>query len=269
MEWNLYIEQDVFVDWPEAVDIIDAAIVKAIWQYQDPRLAPNLQRDDRGFVWIDQSYLVEQLPLLGLGLQAMKKRLRRLCEEKFLLDRRYSYQLGEAGVRRRAYYHTSEEFDTLFRWFRDLHNAASNPEEAEEQYRAKPDIASMIEVRKQRAWLHHQAHPDGRDRDETGKFSTSTQPEQGNSNPSKGTAVPHTEVPRYLTPRYDGTLDPSSRDPSSRNSSSIGRDAQSVPSPVDNSPPIDFEARKAELDRQAEYLRRLEEEEAEVAKESK
>jgi len=265
MEWNLYIEQDVFVDWPETVDIIDAAIVKAIWQYQDPGLAPNLKRDDKGFVWIDQGYLVEQLPLLGLSKRRMRERLRLLCEEKFLLERRYSCQLGETGIRRRAYYHTSEAFDTLFRWFRDLHNAAANPEEAEAIYRAKPDITEMLEARKWRARLDQSNH-EKQPRDEHGHFSTSKQPEGENSNLSNGREQPHTAAANGRTLRPQTAVDPSSRDSITRDSSSIPRAAENRdPRIVDISPSIDFEARRAELHRQAEYLRRLEEEE--VAKE--
>lgn len=264
MEWNLYIEQDVFSEWPEPVDIIDAAIVKAIWQYQDPRFAPKLRRDDDNFVWLDQGYLVEQLPLLGLNKRGMRERLRRLCEEKFLLERRYVNCVEENGVRKRVFYHTTEEFDDLLMWFKQLHNIAGNEFEAHRHHDKKPDIVERLEVRKQRMWLHKQAHPEKRTRDDTGKFSTSDPPEAENSNPSNGTVMPHTAAPSCHTLRHERATDSSSGDSLSRNSSSPLRDPRSRPTPVDK-PPIDFEARRAYLDRQAEELRRLEE--AEVAKE--
>lgn len=237
MEWTIHIDQDLFADWPTEVDgqlikidIIDAAIVKGIWQYQNPEFAPKLERDYDGYVWLDHKHFCRvQFPLLGLKEDGLRKRLKSLCFNG-LLDKHLHKIPTENGPRWRAFYRTTKAFGALFQYKREQRDALSNKEldAAGRQHELffleskRPDIPAMIQDHR-KTLEHYESR--GKHRDNKGRFKGPVGQPSDRPVGQKSATVSDNR-PTYSSSGYP---------PSKEESSICGEDASAKPRNVDNS----------------------------------
>lgn len=80
MEFNLNINQKAIADNFPTLDIKDAAIIDFLGRFSH---SPNIQKRIEGekvFYWFDYSHISKENPLLRLNDEAIRKRVRHLCE---------------------------------------------------------------------------------------------------------------------------------------------------------------------------------------------
>lgn len=125
MEWNIFIEQNILTEFQEKarqcgkfIDVIDGIIISAIFKYQNPDEMPGLHRNENGFVYINHQWFLDKFPLLGISVETLRRRLKKLVELG-IIERDYMYPVGDNGIRRKALYHTSKVFSDLRAWWQE------------------------------------------------------------------------------------------------------------------------------------------------------
>jgi len=201
MEWTLYLDNlNALNEWD--VDIVDVVLVNLVQKYQDPTRAPGLRRTESGHVWINHTYLLEQVPFLKIGIEALKKRFKHLVDIG-ILKREFLFPQTDNGIRKNSCYQVSNAFIEMCEYFKAIQDIHSdkNLNEQDKQHKLafllkeKPEIS-----RKVTDYLTEKK----RERDEKGRYR---------------------KVTDYLTQRYLDTVYPSSRDPK------ISKKKESVPPP--------------------------------------
>ena len=173
MEWALFLDNlNALNEWIDDVDIIDCVLVNLVQKYQDPSRAPGLLRTEKGHVWINHPYLLEQLPFLKIGIEALRKRLKHLVDIG-ILEREIIYPLTEKGVRKNACYRLSEAFIEMCEYFKTIQaiHSDKNLTEQDKQHKLafllkeKPEILRTVSKYGTRKMF---------ERDEKGRFRTVT-----------------------------------------------------------------------------------------------
>ena len=83
MTFSLYIDQLTLQHWEGKIDLVDCAIVSFLLDLNpdNPKIREHMWR---GHFLIKREWLLEELPMLGIGEQALYKRLRKLRELKIV-----------------------------------------------------------------------------------------------------------------------------------------------------------------------------------------
>ena len=177
MEWTLFLDNlNALSEWIDDIDIVDCVLVNLVQKYPNPTRAPGLMRTDKGSVWINHTYILEQLPFLKVSLSTLRKRLKRLVDVG-ILEREDLYPQTEKGVRQNTCYRLSESFVEICQYYKAIQGIHSNRELGEEEKRhklafllkGKPKIPHMA------VGSHTGSYPQTKgERDEKGRYRTVT-----------------------------------------------------------------------------------------------
>ena len=169
MEWYLNLDNlNALNEW--GVDSTDCILVNLVQKYQDPARAPGLLRTDRGGVWINHAYLLEQVPSLKIKVDTLGRRLKKLADIG-ILEREIVYPLTENGVRKNACYRVSESFVEMCQYFKAVQDLHSDKKLSEKDRQGK--LAFLI---KEKPEVSRTVFESGTgktpERDERGRFRT-------------------------------------------------------------------------------------------------
>ena len=107
MKFTIYIDQLTLQHWKGKIDMIDCAIIGFINDLdpKDPVIKKHMWR---GHFQINRSWLLEEMPMLGIEAKALYKRLRKL-RELGIIDK-LNRQIEGEGIRTNAYFKLSKLF---------------------------------------------------------------------------------------------------------------------------------------------------------------
>ncbi len=125
------------------IDIIDSSIFSLIKKYQTGKY-PGLCYND-GYVWLDGKKILSELPLLNIGLEALRKRLRKLYEFNLIEQRNKKSQSST-----KSFFKISDIFWKVDKWYTDKYSIekAYNGEERIEKITKHYSIKPLINIRK-------------------------------------------------------------------------------------------------------------------------
>ena len=107
MKFSIYIDQLTLQHWQGQIDAIDCLIIGFIDDLdpKDPIIKKHMWR---GHFQINRSWLLDEMPMLGIEERALYRRLRKL-RELGILDKKNRQIEGE-GIRTNAYFKLSKDF---------------------------------------------------------------------------------------------------------------------------------------------------------------
>ncbi len=171
----------------------DQVLIATIHKYSDSEKSPGLQRNCNGYVWIDHSYFIEQLPCLNFKEAALKTRLKKLVDVGILL-REHEY-INRGQVSKKAYYKVSpvyDKIDSITVKYNEIEKGNISPEEKEIK-KKKIKLPSVP------CKVNKSLTKNNEKRDEKGRFLKT-------ENPCKVNNSPECKVNEDLTPREIKTL---------------------------------------------------------------
>lgn len=145
MEYNILMNSQVINEWSEtgAIDPTNAIILSLLAKYDNPH--NKLEHDSEGYVWLNLSYLLGQVPWLGINEGTLGKRLKKLVDSGIIDKKQVKLQTGS-----KLYFKMSDLYRQMEAWYDELHTLESNGNisEIEKHYLEKPIVKGGESVKK-------------------------------------------------------------------------------------------------------------------------
>lgn len=137
MEYNILLNSQVINEWADtgAIDPTNAILLSLLAKYDNPH--NKLEHDKEGYVWLNLSYILDQVPWLGINERTLGKRLKKMADSGIIDRRQKKIQSGS-----KLYFKMSDLYRQMEVWYDELHSLeiSGDIKGIEQHYREKPVI---------------------------------------------------------------------------------------------------------------------------------